>query len=268
MHSLMVVPLLVRDCVLGLVTFHRWDPGLGPFGDGDLSLAVDLAGRGAMALDNAHRYVRERNAVLTLQRGMLPQRLPTPSAVEWAHHLVRSGAGGDWTEAIPLPGARVALVSGSTPGRGMRTAATMGRLRAAVHTLANLDQAPDEVLARLDDLVRNLADEHAGEGSGSPVGATCLYLVYDPVTRLSTMASAGHPPPSVVHPDHTVLTPQAPEGEPSAAPGRRSGWRPWNCPRGPCWCSAPPGSCRAGRRGPGRRSSNGCWPRPASPCRT
>ncbi|MFD8076359.1 SpoIIE family protein phosphatase [Streptomyces sp. NPDC059718] len=218
-HSLMVVPLLVRDCVLGLVTYHRWDPDLGPFDDDDLALAVDLAGRGAMALDNAHRYVRERNAVLALQRGMLPQRLPAPSAVEWAHHLVRSGAGGDWTEVIPLPGARVALVSGSTPGRGMRTAATMGRLRAAVHTLANLDQAPDEVLARLDDLVRNLAQEHEGAGSGSPVGATCLYLVYDPVTRQSTMASAGHPPPAVVHPDHTVRTPDAPAGEPLGRPG-------------------------------------------------
>ncbi|WP_431966041.1 SpoIIE family protein phosphatase [Actinacidiphila sp. bgisy160] len=218
-HSLMVVPLLVRDCVLGLVTFHRWDPDLGPFDEDDLALAVDLAGRGAMALDNAHRYVRERNAVLALQRGMLPQRLPAPSAVEWGHHLVRSGAGGDWTEVIPLPGARVALVSGSTPGRGMRTAATMGRLRAAVHTLANLDQDPDEVLARLDDLVRNLAEEHAGTGSGFPAGATCLYLVYDPVTGQSTMASAGHPPPSVVYPDHTVWTPAAPAGEPLGRPG-------------------------------------------------
>ncbi|MEU4097061.1 SpoIIE family protein phosphatase [Streptomyces sp. NPDC026673] len=218
-HSLMVVPLLVRDCVLGLVTFHRWDPSLGPFDEDDLALAVDLAGRGAMALDNAHRYVRERNAVLALQHGMLPQRMPAPSAVEWAHHLVRSGAGGDWTEVIPLPGARVALVSGSTPGRGMRTAATMGRLRAAVHTLASLDQAPDEVLARLDDLVRNLAGEHSGAGSGSPLGATCLYLVYDPVTRQSTMASAGHPPPTVVYPDHTVRTPVAPAGEPLGRPG-------------------------------------------------
>ncbi|MGW2352925.1 SpoIIE family protein phosphatase [Actinacidiphila glaucinigra] len=251
-HSLMVVPLLVRDCVLGLVTFHRWDPGLGPFGDDDLSLAVDLAGRGAMALDNAHRYVRERNAVLTLQRGMLPQRLPAPSAVEWAHHLVRSGAGGDWTEAIPLPGARVALVSGSTPGRGMRTAATMGRLRAAVHTLANLDQAPDEVLARLDDLVRNLADEHAGEGSGSPVGATCLYLVYDPVTRLSTMASAGHPPPSVVHPDHTVLTPQAPEGEPLGRPGPPFGMATLELPEGSMLVLRTPGLLQSRPEGTGQ----------------
>src|SRR5262249_55951846 len=94
-HSPLVVPLLVPDCVLGIVTFHRWDRDLGPFDDDDLALAVDLAGRGAMALDNAHRYVRERNAVLALQRGMLPQRPPAPSAVEWAHHLVRSGAGGD-----------------------------------------------------------------------------------------------------------------------------------------------------------------------------
>lgn len=218
-HSLMLVPLVVRGCALGLVCFYRWGSARGPFEDDDLELAVDLVGRAAVALDNGRRYIRERNTVLALQQGMLPQRFAAPRAVDWAHHMVYSGAGGDWTDVIPLPGARVALVTGSTPGRGVRTAATMGRLRAAVHTLANLDLAPDELLARLDDLVRALGRESGETSAGTPIGASCLYLVYDPVTGHGSMASAGHPAPVLAHPDGTVTAPPPPTGEPLGHPG-------------------------------------------------
>ncbi|MDX3853105.1 SpoIIE family protein phosphatase [Streptomyces sp. AK02-01A] len=218
-HSLMLVPLVVRGRALGLVCFYRWATADGPFDEDDLALAVDLTSRAAVALDNGRRYIRERNAVLALQQGMLPQRFPTPRAVDWAHHMIYSGAGGDWTDVIPLPGARVALVTGSTPGRGVRTAATMGRLRAAVHTLANLDQAPNELLARLDDLVRALGRETGETSADTPVGATCLYLVYDPVNRCVSMASAGHPAPILAQPDGTVTVPAPPAGEALGCPG-------------------------------------------------
>ncbi|MET7518672.1 SpoIIE family protein phosphatase [Streptomyces sp. NPDC005480] len=218
-HSLMLVPLAVRDCVLGLVSFHRWDTARGPFEDDDLALAADLAGRAAVALDNARCYASERNAVLTLQQGMLPQRHLVPSAVDWAQHLVHSGSGGDWTDVIPLPGARIALVSGSVPGRGLRTAATVGRIRAAVHTLANLDQPPDEVLGHVDALVRDLVGEDTESRDATPVGATCLYMVYDPVTRQATMTSAGHPVPVITHPDGTVADLSPLSGEPLGSSG-------------------------------------------------
>nr|QIY60631.1 PAS domain-containing protein [Streptomyces sp. RPA4-2] len=192
-HSLMMVPLVARESVLGLVAFYRWG-ARGAFDDEDLTLAQDLAGRTAVALDNARRFVRERNAVLSLQRGMLPQDSPAPHSVRTAHHVVYSGAGGDWADVIALPGARVGLVTGSAPGRGMRTAATMGRLRTAVHILAALDLAPDEVMARLDDVVHQMDAENGDPAAGSEAaGATCLYLVYNPVTRQCVMATAGRP---------------------------------------------------------------------------
>jgi anti-sigma regulatory factor (Ser/Thr protein kinase) len=70
-----------------------------------------------------------------------------------------------------------------------------------VRTLADIDLAPDELLTHLDDLVVRLSQESGGEG-GSPgeLGATCLYAVYDPVSRRCTMARAGHPAPVVVPP--------------------------------------------------------------------
>jgi PAS domain S-box-containing protein len=217
-RSLIVVPLVVRGSALGLVTLYRWSPGR-PFDEEDLALAQDLAVRAAIALDNARLHLRERNAVLTLQRGLLPRDLPTPGAVEAGHHMVLSGAGGDWTDVIALPGARVALVVGRTPGRGMGTTATMGRLRTAVQTLAALDLAPDEVMARLDDLVRQMDAESADPAAASPVGTTCLYLVYDPVTCRCTLAAAGHAGLAALRPDGTVTFPELPPAEPLGRPG-------------------------------------------------
>ncbi|MEV4921000.1 SpoIIE family protein phosphatase [Streptomyces tirandamycinicus] len=165
-HSLMVVPLVAQGRVLGVATFYRWG-AQGPFRDDDLTLATELAGRTAVCLDNTRRYLRERNTLLALQRTLLPGELPHHHGVEVAHEYVHAGTGGDWVDVVPLSGARVALVAGSVPGRGVATAAAMGRLRAAVHTLSDLDLDPEELLARMDDLVRRLG---GGDGPEEPLG--------------------------------------------------------------------------------------------------
>ncbi|MER7186773.1 ATP-binding SpoIIE family protein phosphatase, partial [Streptomyces hyaluromycini] len=106
--------------------------------------------------------------------------------------------GGDWFDVIPLSADRVALVVGDVMGHGIAEAATMGRLRTAVRTLADLDMAPDELLGHLNDLVSELGEDFY---------ATCLYAVYDPVGRTCCYSLAGHPPPVFVHPDGTVQSP-------------------------------------------------------------
>ncbi|WP_406002747.1 SpoIIE family protein phosphatase [Streptomyces sp. NBC_00829] len=128
----------------------------------------------------------------------------------------RADGGPDWFDVIPLSGLRVALVVGDVVGHGIHAAATMGRLRTAVHTLANLDLTPDEVLSHLDDLVDRLAAEQEPTDERSPqvVGATCLYAVYDPVTRHCALARAGHPPPAAVTPNGQVHLLDVPAGPP------------------------------------------------------
>ncbi|WP_435604081.1 SpoIIE family protein phosphatase [Streptomyces sp. bgisy130] len=127
------------------------------------------------------------------------------------------GAGGDWFDVIPLSGARVALVVGDVVGHGIDAAATMGRLRTTVRTLADIDLPPDELLAHLDDQVLRLIDEEqTADPSLTPaaLGATCLYVVYDPATSKCTMSRAGHPPAAVVTPDGSVAFPDLPAGPP------------------------------------------------------
>ncbi|MGW0827853.1 SpoIIE family protein phosphatase [Streptomyces sp. NPDC002845] len=240
-HSLIVVPMQARGTLLGVVGFYRAEEHA-PFEGDDLYLAEELVGRAGLCIDNARRYTREHAVALALQRSLLPRRLLTHSAVQVAHRYLpaEAGVGGDWYDVIPLSGARVALVVGDVVGHGVQAAATMGRLRTAVHNFAALDLPADDLLYCLDDLVEGLdADQEAASegpdssggsgdsldfgdlggwnngGSGDQVvGATCLYAVYDPVSRRCTLARAGHPLPALALPDGTVEFPDVPAGPP------------------------------------------------------
>ncbi|MGW1911537.1 SpoIIE family protein phosphatase [Streptomyces sp. NPDC002076] len=214
-HSLIAVPLVARGVILGVAAFYRGqDPA--PFGDDDRSLAHDLATRAALSIDNARRYTRERTMVLALQRSLLPHGQPDQDAVEVAHRYLpaESDVGGDWYDVIPLSGTRVGLLVGDVVGHGMLSAATMGRLRTAARSFAELDFPPDEVLVHLDNLVGRLDREDPAAADSGIIGATCLYAVYDPTTQQCTMARAGHPPPALVGPDGTVSFPDLPAGPP------------------------------------------------------
>ncbi|PBC70779.1 histidine kinase-like protein [Streptomyces sp. TLI_235] len=154
---------------------------------------------------------------VTLQQSLLPRGLPEQDAVDAAYRYLpaHAGVGGDWFDVIPLSGARVALVVGDVVGHGLHAAATMGRLRTAVHNFSALDLAPDELLTHLDDVVSRIDQEEAAGGmEGAIIGATCLYAVYDPVSRRCRLARAGHLPAVLVHPDGTVEIPDTPVGPP------------------------------------------------------
>lgn len=219
------VPLLARGAVLGAVAFARLDRPEAFTAD-DLILAEELAAKAAVAIDNARRYTREHTLALTLQRSLLPQRLPEHGAIEVASRYLPAGAGagvgGDWFDVIALSGARVALVVGDVVGRGVHASASMGRLRTAVRTLADVDLPPDELLTHLDDLVLHLPDDTRPDGGHEPTGetgATCLYAVYDPVSRRCALASAGHPLPLIVSPDGTGTPVEAQPGPPLGVGG-------------------------------------------------
>ncbi|MER6546105.1 SpoIIE family protein phosphatase [Streptomyces sp. NPDC001250] len=220
LHSVIAVPMRARNTPLGLATFAR---SVNPvsFGTDDVLLARELVARAAVCVDNARRYTREHTAAITLQRSLLPPALTGGTALEVASSYrpadPSGGVGGDWFDVIPLSGARVGLVVGDVVGHGIAAAAGMGRLRTAVQTLAAMEMPPDDLLAHLDDLVLRLSDEEAAAGTAARstfIGATCLYAVYDPVTRRCAMARAGHPPPVVVTPDEPAHFPEIPVGPP------------------------------------------------------
>ncbi|MEF9885141.1 SpoIIE family protein phosphatase [Streptomyces sp. P9-A4] len=231
-QSTLVVPMVAHDIVVGLVQFSR-TKGSEPFGDRDRALAVELAARAAVCIDNARLYRREHERALILQRSLLPPGDPEAAGLDIACRYLpgttATEVGGDWFDVIELPGHRTALVIGDVMGRGLRAAVAMGELRTAVRTLAQLDLEPAEVLSHLDEIARGL---------GAPIGAqqsrthksrgpelsevylaTCVYAVYDPVTRRCTFANAGHLPPVLVEPGEEALLLDVPPGMPLGVGG-------------------------------------------------
>ncbi|WP_156726284.1 SpoIIE family protein phosphatase [Streptomyces apocyni] len=262
-RSTLAVPMVAHDTVVGLVRFSR-TKGSEPFGERDRSLAVELAARAAVCIDNARLYRREHERALILQRSLLPPGDPEAAGLDIACRYLPGNAatevGGDWFDVIELPGHRTALVVGDVMGRGLRAAVAMGELRTAVRTLALLDLEPAEVLSALDEVARGLGtpwgtgaqrgDTGAASGTASaalggasdgasggtqqavraarqPHGAdpaevylaTCVYAVYDPVTRRCTFANAGHLPPVLVEPDESALMLDVPPGMPLGVGG-------------------------------------------------
>ncbi|MFJ7069930.1 SpoIIE family protein phosphatase [Streptomyces sp. NPDC101115] len=158
----LVAPLTVRGLVLGAVSFER-KPGSEPYLPADLDLAKSVTTRAAASLENALRFTREHIVMTALQSWPLRQERETQRAAEIAQRRRAGGSGaGSWFDALPLPGARVALVVGQVEHPGLSAVATMSRLRTAVHSLTTLDLDPHELLARLHATVLRLAREQAG----------------------------------------------------------------------------------------------------------
>ncbi|WP_424865324.1 MULTISPECIES: SpoIIE family protein phosphatase [unclassified Streptomyces] len=188
-----LAPLRGRRRVIGAALFLR-GPERVAFEADDLLVAAQLATHSALGIDKAVLYGREAYIADELQRTMLPENLPRCTGVRLASRYLPAAetarVGGDWYDAIPLPGSRVALVVGDVMGHSMTSAAIMGQLRTTAQTLAGLDLPPQEVLHHLDEQAQRLGTDRM---------ATCLYAVYDPVSHRITVANAGHPPPVLLH---------------------------------------------------------------------
>ncbi|GHJ94942.1 hypothetical protein SNE510_44610 [Streptomyces sp. NE5-10] len=208
-----LAPLRGRRRVIGAAVFLRRteQPAFDP---DDLLVGAQLATHTALGIDKAVLYGREAYIADELQRTMLPDSLPQPTGVKLASRYLPAAetarVGGDWYDAIPLPGSRVALVVGDVMGHSMTSAAIMGQLRTTAQTLAGLDLPPQEVLHHLDEQAQRLGQDRM---------ATCMYAVYDPVSHRITVANAGHPPPILLHMDGHAEVLRVPAGAPIGVGG-------------------------------------------------
>jgi PAS domain S-box-containing protein len=163
---------------------------------GYVGTAIDIHERKTMEAQLREVYEREHTIAETLQRSLLPERLPRIEGLEIAARYLPAGhgaaVGGDWYDALERADGRVALVVGDVVGHGLRAAAIMGQLRNAFRAYGLAEASPAEVMARVNRLVVSGEEEAM---------ATVLYLVLDRETGDVSFASAGHPPPLVLSPD-------------------------------------------------------------------
>jgi PAS domain S-box-containing protein len=188
LRSAMIVPLRARGRTLGALTLVAAESER-TYGPKDLGLAEDLARRAALAIDNALLYRREHDAAVTLQRALLPDSLPDVPGLEFAARYEPASpgleVGGDWYEVVARDDGTFGIMIGDVAGRGIRAASTMGRLRPAVRGFVADGHPPDEVMRRLDNLIKEI---------DRPELTTVFYVQYDPETGIGEYVRAGHPP--------------------------------------------------------------------------
>ena len=162
---------------------------------GHVGAAVDIHERILMQQQLREVYEIEHTIAETLQRSLLPERLPQIEGLGLVPRYLPAGhgaaIGGDWYDALERPDGRVALIVGDVVGHGLRAAATMGQLRNAFRAYGLIETSPAEVMARVNRLIT----------SGEEAMATVLYLVLDRETGEVTFSAAGHPPPLLLAPD-------------------------------------------------------------------
>ncbi|MDE3134813.1 MAG: SpoIIE family protein phosphatase [Acidobacteriota bacterium] len=198
LRSLLAVPLISAGELMGLLLLAA--PDEDHFGQRDLELLTLAAERMALAVDHAQRYADGRLLVETLQRSLLPERLPLHPRMQVAARYMPAGlapqVGGDWYDAVELDPNRTALMIGDVVGHGIRAAITMSELRNALRAFAVEGHSPEEALRQLDRVV--LATRGAG------MVATVLFVVIDAAAGTVTLARAGHPPPALRAVDGSV----------------------------------------------------------------
>ncbi|MGZ4494217.1 MAG: PP2C family protein-serine/threonine phosphatase [Nocardioides sp.] len=172
-----------------------------------------LAAEGGLALKRAQAYENEANAAATLQRSLLPSRLPDlPSLSLAARYLPGERGlrvGGDWYDCVKISDRLVALVVGDVMGKGLRAASLMGQLRTSVRSLASADPSPAAVLTGLDRLSSMLDTYEI---------ATLVYVLLDTESGVATVARAGHLPPILIDPEGRATVVEAGSSPPLGSP--------------------------------------------------
>ncbi len=195
-----VFPMLARGRSIGMLVVGG--PKGARFTRDMLELTEDLAGRAAMAIDNARLYEEQADMSRSLQRGLLPPEVPEIPGLDLAVVYEPAGessdVGGDFYDVFSV-GSRWRFAIGDVCGTGPEAASVTGLARHALRILGRENYSVPDVLERLNDLIIE-------EGSR----ARFLTLLHGEVEPLAnggmrvTYVTAGHPPPLFLGPEGTV----------------------------------------------------------------
>ncbi|MBZ3905821.1 SpoIIE family protein phosphatase [Streptomyces griseiscabiei] len=197
------LPLITSGRPVGSLVLAYEQPH--PFTTEERAVHISTAGLIAQALDRARLYDAKHQLAHNLQAGLLPHTLPRVAGLDVAARYLPAtrgmDIGGDFYDLIRLDPTRAAAAIGDVQGHNVNAAALMGQVRTAVHATAGA--APDEVLARTNRLLTDLDPD---------LFTSCLYAHLDLGARTACLATAGHPPPLLRHPDGRTEPVRLPPG--------------------------------------------------------
>jgi PAS domain S-box-containing protein len=200
MSSAMVVPMRVRERVLGAITFVSTESGR-RFNRGDLRLAEDLALRAATAVENARLYRARSTIAQTLQASLLPPMLPEVPGVE-AGALYRAAGedhevGGDFYDLFATSDDHWFAVIGDVCGKGAEAAAVTALARYTIRAAAARRHSPAAILRWVNEVM-------VREGSTRFCTIAVAHLDRSQKQTVLTVAVGGHPGPILLRADGGV----------------------------------------------------------------
>jgi serine phosphatase RsbU (regulator of sigma subunit) len=189
-RSAAVFPLTARGRTHGAISFLHVDNDE-RYEGGVLAILGDLAGRAAMAFDNARLYAEQADTTTTLRRSLMPSVLPRIPGLELASYFRPMGAGsevgGDFYDVFG-DSDNCWLMVGDVCGKGAEAAAVTGFVRHTTVAYARESTSPGVVLSKVN---RAMVEQ---DFDGRFATAVLVHLRFQEGAIAATIASGGHPP--------------------------------------------------------------------------
>lgn len=194
-RSLLAVPLIVKDDVVGILALH-YSSRTGGFGAAEIDFAVKAASSVSLAMENARLYTEQRHIAEKLQEAMLT--MPDEIAgLDFGHAYcsatVEPGrAGGDFYDLFDIERDKVGIVIGDVSGKGLEAATLTVLVKNTVKAFAYAHNSPAKSLS--------LTNKVLVKESPPNVFVTLFFGVLDKESGEFGYCNGGHPPPILGYP--------------------------------------------------------------------
>jgi serine phosphatase RsbU (regulator of sigma subunit)/PAS domain-containing protein len=196
LRSVLIVPLVAAGRAIGAMTMAT-DASARVLGRPELELASEVAVRAGIAVENARVHGARTHIATTLQRSLLPPRLPAVPGMTIAARFRAAGeatdVGGDFYDIFPIDDEWM-VVMGDVTGKGPEAASITSLARYTMRTAAVYERSPAGVLQRLNAALvvdpdrRQICTVVAARIVSDPDGGAVV-----------TIACGGHPAPFRLH---------------------------------------------------------------------
>lgn len=190
------IPLINKGKVFGILNAQQTERN--GFSEHDISVLQTLAEHVSIAIQNALLFEEEkkekeiilqdiREASL-IQKNLFPKKSPSVNNFNFSGMCEPClEVGGDWFDYIELPSGKVGVVLADVSGKGLAASLLMASARTIIRMIAVQEESPAKVLTKVNEILT----------ADLPVSRfiTLIYVVIDPVTKIATIANAGHQHP-------------------------------------------------------------------------
>lgn len=201
-YTAILVPLITRGHTLGALILASETIATANVED-ETALATELAGRVALAVDNARQYRQRSEIAHILQQSLLPPELPPIAGLELAARFRPAyegvDVGGDFYDVFQAAENGWVIIIGDVTGKGPSAATLTALIRHTARIIAARVERPSEVLAQLNEAVLpQIADDHF-------CTLVLIRLERSDAGFTAYVSSGGHPLPLLLRPDGTVF---------------------------------------------------------------